>query len=420
MSGRVPSRAAAFSGGVAVALALLAAPRPATAQAPAPPEGGWVGKRVITRPGAVLNDPRSGEVDDGDRAKNVALTGKSRSVFRTYMVEHVNGPWLWLREENGPAEGWVDVSRVVPFDRAIDFYTTQIRANPTAANYISRANVRVVKGEFDVAIADLNEAIRLDPSDGLSYVNRGVAWRGKRKYDQAVADFNEAIRLDPKYAPAHNNRGRAWRDKGEYGKAIADFDEAIRLDPKDAKVHYHRGNAWQCKREYGKAIADYAEATRLDPRLSWPYYGRAVVSLLTGRDGESEALAVIERDGWRGGLATYAALIGHFAARRIERGDAARRWLDDMARAWSKDAWPYPVVRFLRREIDEPALLALATDDDKRTEARCFLGLDHLLSGHLAAAREHLRWVKEHGNATFTEYMIAAAELDRLEAKGKP
>ena len=42
------------------------------------------------------------------------------------------------------------------------------------------------------------EAIRLEPKSALAYNNRGVAWSVKKDYDRAIADFTEAIRLDPK------------------------------------------------------------------------------------------------------------------------------------------------------------------------------------------------------------------------------
>ena len=64
----------------------------------------------------------------------------------------------------------------------------------------------------------------------------------KQNYDKAIADYNESIRLDPKYAIAYNNRGDAWYHKKEYDKAIADFNEAIRLDPKTAVAYSNRGS----------------------------------------------------------------------------------------------------------------------------------------------------------------------------------
>ena len=72
--------------------------------------------------------------------------------------------------------------------------------------------------------------------------NRGDAWAAKKEYDKAIADFNEAIRLDPKLALAFTDRGNAWRAKKEYDKAIADFNEVIRLDPKNAWAYNSRGS----------------------------------------------------------------------------------------------------------------------------------------------------------------------------------
>src|SRR6266403_339236 len=50
--------------------------------------------------------------------------------------------------------------------------------------------------------------------------------------DRAIADYNEAIRLDPKHARAFHHRGYAYSDKGDNDRAIADYNEAIRLNPK--------------------------------------------------------------------------------------------------------------------------------------------------------------------------------------------
>jgi tetratricopeptide (TPR) repeat protein len=257
---------------LAIQSALVCATMTTLAHAQAPDS--WIGKRVFTQYGAVLKVGNV-VVDDEGRSADMAASGKARRSVRTYRVERVNGEWLWLKDEKSRVAGWVQSKWVVPYEQAIEFYTNQIRANPSSVNYIRRGNIWLEKGEYDIAIGDYNEAIRLDPSSESAYCARGYAWGNKKDYEHAIADYNEAIRLDPKDAWAYNNRGSAWGNKKDYDHAIADYNEAIRLDPKDAWAYNNRGSAWLDKKDYDHAIADYNEAIRLDPKDASPYNGRA-------------------------------------------------------------------------------------------------------------------------------------------------
>ncbi len=142
----------------------------------------------------------------------------------------------------------------------------------SAVAHYNRGNAYADKKEYDKAIEDYSEAIRLDPKYAAAYTNRGTTWQDKKEYDKAVADYDRAILIDPKYALAFYDRGNAYYTTKEYDKAIEDYSEAIRLDPKDADAYVNRGVAYFDKEEYDKAIEDYSEAIRLDPnnRLQAP------------------------------------------------------------------------------------------------------------------------------------------------------
>ena len=142
---------------------------------------GWIGQRVITHFGAVLQIGNQ-VVDDEKRSTNLPVSGKDRRVFRVYRVEHVNGHWLWLKAEKEGIEGWVKAEFVIPYDQAIDYFTNQIRSNPTGGVwYLRRGTLWCEKSEYDIAIADFNEAIRLDPSNEVAFYNRGIAWHFKKE-----------------------------------------------------------------------------------------------------------------------------------------------------------------------------------------------------------------------------------------------
>jgi tetratricopeptide (TPR) repeat protein len=159
--------------------------------------------------------------------------------------------------------------------RAIAELDEAIRLDPKlVAAYWQRGIAYANKGDHTRAIADYEQALVLDPQSTDAYYGRGFSNAMKGDYDRAIADFDEAIRLNPKLAGAYWQRGVAYTKKGDQTRAIADYDEAIRLDPKLARAYLNRGNAYEFLDDYDRAIADYDEAIRLQPQLSDAYYAR--------------------------------------------------------------------------------------------------------------------------------------------------
>ena len=176
------------------------------------------------------------------------------------------------------------------YEKAIADDNEAIRLDPKfAIAYYHRGYAYQSLGEYEKAIADDTEAIRLDPKFAIPYNDRGYAYQSLSEYEKAIADYNEAIRLDPKYAIAYSNRGSAYHLLSEYEKAIADYTEAIRLDPKLAIAHNNRGIAYQELGEYEKAIADHTEAIRLDPKYANAYSFRGIAYQAMGRHAEADA-----------------------------------------------------------------------------------------------------------------------------------
>jgi tetratricopeptide (TPR) repeat protein len=127
---------------------------------------------------------------------------------------------------------------------------------------------RLFLGVAVVFLSCLVTAANLNADDAADFVNRGNEWKRKGEYDKAIADYTEAIRLNPKYADAFNKRGIAWARKSEYDKAIADYNQALSINPKDAEVYNNRGNVWIKDGEYEKAIRDYNRALTINPRVA--------------------------------------------------------------------------------------------------------------------------------------------------------
>ena len=102
---------------------------------------------------------------------------------------------------------------------------------------VDSANASMVKSDYQLAIADYNQALRLDPTDGLAYNLRGKAWLALGDEEKALADFNEAVRRQPQLATAYHNRASLWERRGDYERAIEDHIQAAGLDPEYAVMH---------------------------------------------------------------------------------------------------------------------------------------------------------------------------------------
>src|SRR5262249_25513710 len=149
-------------------------------------------------------------------------------------------------------------------DRIID--SGLLKGNLLAQAYAARGTSVERAGDYDRAIADLDQAIRLEPRYPEAFNNRGMALLLKDRLDRALADFDQAIRLKPDYSTAFTNRGLGYLNRAQYDHAIADFDAAIRLDPNDARAFSNRGGAYVNKSEYDRALADLDQSIKLNPR----------------------------------------------------------------------------------------------------------------------------------------------------------
>jgi len=94
---------------------------------------------------------------------------------------------------------------------------------------VSRAEAYAAKDNYDQAIADCDEAIRIDPNNPRVFYIRGNSYQSKKKsnYFRAITDYTEAIRLDPAYAEARKKRASISGWRGNYDIAIEDYTRLI-------------------------------------------------------------------------------------------------------------------------------------------------------------------------------------------------
>ncbi|WP_441237316.1 caspase family protein [Bradyrhizobium sp. 930_D9_N1_4] len=173
-----------------------------------------------------------------------------------------------------------------PADKMIDACNKIValkvfKGEQLATIYFWRAVGWNKKGDYSKVIADTTEAIRLQPSQA-AYNLRGSAYYDKGEYDIAITDFDDALKLGQPTSTIFHNRGNAWRGKGDYPKAIADYDATIKLEPKSTFSFQNRGIAKEALGDLDGALTDINQAIRLDPTLPQPLINRTAIWRVRG------------------------------------------------------------------------------------------------------------------------------------------
>ena len=248
--------------------------------------------------------------------------------------------------------------------------------------------------------------------------NRGNAHAAKGDHAAAIADYDEALKLEPKNARAHNNRGTSHADAGQADQAIADFDQAIRQDARFASAYFNRANAYAAKGETARALADYASALRFNRRNVNAYIARGALLLAGGETGKARAdmrlAAALQRKN------AYAVLWHDIAERRgKQKGVLTAK---GSAKGLDMKAWPAPVLALFAGELKADAVLAAAESPDATIKSAqiCeanFYGAEHaLIGGDRDAAVKLFSAAAKECPRGFLEGIAAAAELKGLGA----
>lgn len=170
----------------------------------------------------------------------------------------------------------VDLAKIQDWRRAIDEFTKAIAIDPDLASAFHNRGIAYHGLKwYDLARADLDRAIQLNPNNSGSYTVRAyirldsVGWNIYRgEFDLAYGDLQAALRIDPSNRVARdailradvvrlNMRAETEINKGNFAEAIRLFNEALGKQPNDLDTLFARGRAYLLDSKYALSIADY-------------------------------------------------------------------------------------------------------------------------------------------------------------------
>lgn len=121
------------------------------------------------------------------------------------------------------------------------------------------------KGEFDEAIAEFREALRLAPDSAVTHGHLGAALVSRRAREEGLEHLHRSVELDPANGQARYEVATILLDSGHYVDAAQELRATVRLIPNSVEAHNSLGVALASQGQLDEAIAHFEQALRLQP-----------------------------------------------------------------------------------------------------------------------------------------------------------
>ncbi|MGC1484414.1 MAG: tetratricopeptide repeat protein [Candidatus Acidiferrum sp.] len=123
-----------------------------------------------------------------------------------------------------------------------------------------------MKGDLSGAIAQFEQAVRIQPDDPTANNALGGMLLASGRVDEAIAHLNTALKGRANYFDARYNLGNALATQGDYTGALAQFRAAVRLNPEDAGAEANLGSALAETGNLKEARLHFERALQIDPK----------------------------------------------------------------------------------------------------------------------------------------------------------
>lgn len=262
----------------------------------------------------IKRDPQDGEAYFNRGVARVQLSdlqGAVEDYTQALQLDPRHGKAYYhrglARQALGDPQGAVeDFSQALSLRSAEATELPEAEAAAQADLYLQRAMAYLSSNTLEPALADCEQALRLDPNLSRAYLCRGLARQGLGDPGGALADFNRALELDPQMAKAYLNRGIAHLDLGNIEAALSDLNQAIALDPQDASAYSSRGRIHWLLGDPLAALRDYTAALERDPQNPQLYLNRGQLH--------------VEREDWPAACEDFSQVLQWAARPGIPRG----------------------------------------------------------------------------------------------------
>jgi Flp pilus assembly protein TadD len=157
----------------------------------------------------------------------------------------------------------------------------------TALFYSNRGAEQLRKGNLAEAFGWLDDAVAIDPTLAVAWVNRGVVLRRLDRHEEAERSYREALELDPEGSSAYHNLAALLRIQGSEEEAASLLGLLDRSGNRNPYSYVALGDLSLRYGRPGEASRYYKRAIRLHKDVSEPLAALGQLELKQGRADEA-------------------------------------------------------------------------------------------------------------------------------------
>ncbi|MGR3318096.1 MAG: tetratricopeptide repeat protein [Candidatus Anammoxibacter sp.] len=110
---------------------------------------------------------------------------------------------------------------------------------------------------FSFQLSALSLLYASDSDQATVHYNRGYDYYKKGEYDKAIEELGNSLKLDPSNENAHYGLGNCYYRKQIYDKAVTQYVKSIEINPDFANAHYGLGTAYSALRKTDEADKEF-------------------------------------------------------------------------------------------------------------------------------------------------------------------
>ena len=186
------------------------------------------------------------------------------------------------------AETYLKLHRLEDAEVQLDL-AAQTGASPTSLSE-ARGRGYNMRGEYEKALVEYKEYVRLAPTKNYGYLGMAKAYEGMKQYDLASHALEDAKTFTPADYWVEVARGNLAMTLQEYDNALSYYKAARELDPNKPAVTFSMGRAYLMIEDYSNARKMFSTTLASRPNDAASMHGLAQVEIIEGNTRQAIAL----------------------------------------------------------------------------------------------------------------------------------